>query len=384
MPFDLVNNHIYLSVRVNRSEPFTYVLDTGAGCSSVNRQRAEELHLKKRVWQLKVEGWSGWGEARLLRGVTFDLDGLKHSPRWVTALTLPGDWLNPMDGLLGYDLFKRFVVEIDFKACKIRLYEPHRYAYEGSGAILPIQLRHRVPYVQASVFGANETPIQGRFLIDSGCGDALSLGEPVVRTNRLIETAERVVRITSGGIGGAFPTLQGHVPKFQLGPYLLDRPTAEFLLHPMVAVDKQTGTIGVGLLKRFKVVFDYSRRRVILEPNADFAKPFELRWSGSVIKVANDGFHLWVSGAELVAHAPEFDTCRVDKIKKGSPADQAGLRVNDLVRTFDGQPVSALNLEQWMNFVGQAGRFCRVQLQRGQEQITTQLKLDWLCFWDRD
>jgi hypothetical protein len=383
IPFRLADDHIYVPVRVNQSEPLSFVLDTGASTSVVGLARTEELRLKQGFWKWKAGGWSGWVPARFLSGVSFDLAGHKYSPSLLISLPLPDDWWNPLDGVLGYDLFKRYVVEIDFPARKIRLYARKGYHYTGSGTALPMKLRRGYPLVEATVTGANGQLIRGQFEIDSGSGDVVALAEPLVRTNKLTETGGRVFRTVSWNIAGQFPTLYGHVPKFQWGPYTFEQPTARFMLHPMVADKGQAGIIGTGLLERFKVIFDYSRRRVILEPNADFGKPFPIRWHGEVLALSSEGFRLRISGAELIARAPDFMQFRVNKIRRGSPADQAGLRVGDVLSTIDGQPASAVNLGQWMNLVDQEGQTCLVELQRGQEKLTVQLKLEWLCFWDR-
>jgi len=40
------------------------------------------------------------------------------------------------------------------------------------------------------------------------------------------------------------------------------------------------GPIGNEILRRFKVTIDYSRQRMMLEPNAHFSDPFENDMSG--------------------------------------------------------------------------------------------------------
>ncbi len=383
LPFRLADDHIYLDVRVNQSRPLSFVLDTGSSTSVVSLPRAKELRLKQGFWKWKAGGWSGWVSARFLHEVTFKLGELEYRPHWLIVLPLPDDWWNPLDGIIGCDLFKRYVVEMDFQSHLVRLYQPKTYHYAGNGTVLPIKLRHGYPMIEGSVTGATGKPVRGWFEIDSGSGDVVALAESLVRTNKLTESGGRVLRTVSWNIAGQFPTLYGRIGKFQLGPYTLDHPTARFLVHRMVADKGQAGVIGTELLERFKVIFDYSRRHLILEPRDNFARPFPVRWRGEIMALSSEGLTLRVSGAELVARRPAFKQFRVEKIRQDSPADEAGLRVGDELIAIDGQPVTSTNLGQWMSLVDHEGQNCRVDLLRGGEKVNLQMKLEWLCFWDR-
>jgi hypothetical protein len=48
-----------------------------------------------------------------------------------------------VDGILGFDFFNRFVVEIDYEAQYLRLYNPEGYEYSGPGESIPISLGTR-------------------------------------------------------------------------------------------------------------------------------------------------------------------------------------------------------------------------------------------------
>src|SRR5262249_19137562 len=45
IPFRLVDNVVWLQVRVNNSRPLNFMLDTAAGTDAVNRRVADELNL---------------------------------------------------------------------------------------------------------------------------------------------------------------------------------------------------------------------------------------------------------------------------------------------------------------------------------------------------
>src|SRR5579862_326389 len=73
VPFELYHNRVYLPVRVNGSEPYTMILDTGAAETFVSKKVAEELRLT-RQGSAQVRG-NGEGVAHfpLAKNVNFSV-----------------------------------------------------------------------------------------------------------------------------------------------------------------------------------------------------------------------------------------------------------------------------------------------------------------------
>ena len=68
------------------------------------------------------------------------------------------------------------------------------------------------------------------------------------------------------GVGGGTRTRRGHHPPQFLGTIKLTKPAADFFLEGSPADPPLAGHIGWELLKDFRVIFDYQRKRMILEP----------------------------------------------------------------------------------------------------------------------
>ena len=85
------------------------------------------------------------------------------------------------------------------------------------------------------------------------------------------------------------------------------------------------GLLGGEILRRLKVTVDYSRSRIILEPNAQLDAPMEFD----------------MSGMSLAAVASDPSTYRVRTLIEQSPAADAGVAVGDLLMAIDGTPVRA-------------------------------------------
>ena len=51
----------------------------------------------------------------------------------------------PVAGILGADLFRRYVVVVDYGAKTLELYEPRDFAYQGHGEVVPLEFGFVTP-----------------------------------------------------------------------------------------------------------------------------------------------------------------------------------------------------------------------------------------------
>ena len=79
----------------------------------------------------------------------------------------------PLDGIIGYDLFDRYVVLIDYDAQVLRLYDSETYQYDAKGEISPISLKRKTPHFTGLLKVAGREAASREFLVDSGSGDAV-------------------------------------------------------------------------------------------------------------------------------------------------------------------------------------------------------------------
>jgi Aspartyl protease len=105
-----------LDVCIGGKGPFPFVLDSGAGESTIDAGLAHRLHLVSDGAAVQFAGVGCTGTARPVSSGSWSLDGLALAPQQFTAATLPqiGGKGEP-DGLLGSDVLSRFgAVRIDF------------------------------------------------------------------------------------------------------------------------------------------------------------------------------------------------------------------------------------------------------------------------------
>ena len=327
IPFVLNSNHIHIPVRIGEALPLNFILDSGAGGPVLDTEAAKDLGLKTIG---KLEG-RGVGEAtqevNLLTLPNVRLGDLVIDS--VSGATLSLRPLNkyegmPVEGIVGYDIFSRFVVKIDYESQKLTLYEPSGFEYKGKGESLPITLEGNHPHIKAMVDGKFE----GNFLIDCGARSSLALHTPFVQKHNLLEKTGKKIDVFSGiGIGGKVKGKVTRVKSIQIGRFKISAPLTTLASSEKgaFASEKIDGNIGGGILKRFTVIFDYPNNRMILEPNRNFAYEDNFDMAG-----------LWLT--------KENDTTTVDFVIEESPAAKSGIKEGDLVVKINGQPTKDLLL----------------------------------------
>lgn len=360
IPFELSGNNIFFQGRVNNSAPLWLSLDTGASSSLLNLRSVRTLGLRV-LRSSQATGAGGTVEAVTLSNVTFNINGARLEGAELQAVPLNSiedRTGRVMDGIVGAELFRRYVVEIDYADKVITLYEPATYEYRGPGENLPLTFSDNHPYVRAKVTLPGREPIAGEFVIDAGSNFAVILLKSFIESQQLTKSLPPTIPVVGRGVGGEIPLPVGRVPQFQLGRFTLSNLIAAFPSRGMFAREGAAGNIGGGILRRFKVIFDYSRQRMILEPNKHFPEPYEYE----------------MSGIALMSESPDFRNIKVLRILEGSPASEVGLKSDDLLVAIDGRPASEIGLHDVREMFKRARRVYRLEIKRGGESLLFKLE----------
>jgi hypothetical protein len=365
---DMQGGSVWLPVRVNGSGPLRFLLDSAAARSVVDRQTAEKLGLRIiELGQQVVGSAEAAVRAAASPNVEFDAGGARWtSHAGVVPLDVPSSSIGRRyDGVLGYDLMSAFVVEVDYAAGRMSLYDPEKYEYAGKGHILPIRLQQNAAYARMRLGVPGGEPIETEMMIDSGGPGMTVLAAPFVERHGLIAAARKLtpnlVEHPGVGVGGTNRRLVGRLPFLEIGPYRIERPLAGFSQAGSGAYARTdiAGTIGGSTLRRFKVIYDYKRQRVILEPNSHYADPPE----------AYD-----MSGLLLRARGSDLREFFVYKVIANSPASEAGIQEGDVFAAIDGKPLDG-ELSEVTRRLKQPGAKLSVSIERNGQRREFRLAL---------
>lgn len=187
--------------------------------------------------------------------------------------------------------------------------------------------------------------------------------KPFVKRHKLLGPQQRTITPPTPAIGsgGQSRLLIGRLNQVQLGGFVLESPVVQFSRDTTGVLADSTfggGIIGVGLLRRFRVIFDYARNQMILEPNQYFTEPFETTKSGLL----------------LVVHQDKGKVFRVCGISENSPATEADLRKGDLIIEINGKPAMEFTLEEVHEKLDEEGREYRLSVKRDEQIVQITLK----------
>ncbi|HET7504723.1 MAG TPA: aspartyl protease family protein [Kofleriaceae bacterium] len=326
--FDLINGQIFVDARVD-GQPVRMLLDTG-GANLVTRAAAARLGLK-------VEGemaMSGAGDHEVGFGFTHAKtlqvgDATLANPvLGVAALDgLSASQGEDIDGLIGYEMFSRVAVRIDYAACRLTLTAPSAFTPPAGATAVPFEIANHIPVVRGAIDG-----IAGRFWIDTGWRSSLTTMAKFTRDRALAARFHaRFETMTGWGVGGPLRTWPVRIREVTLGSVTVhDVVGGLFTGDKSVLTDPDAAAIiGTGILSRFVVTFDYAGRKMYLEPGA----------AGTRETFDRSGLYL--------IRAAGGHALRVAAVTAGGPAERAGVHVDDQITAIDGASIDTRRLSHW-------------------------------------
>ena len=261
IPYRMVGGKMIVDMTIN-GQVRSFIFDTG-GQMALTGELCEELNSPV-VESVKVTDVTG-KEVGLPRVVVSSLmtpdERINFSGAPAMKLSTPSPFeCFHADGLIGSDLFKDLIVEIDGKAKTITVTSAEKSSTVSLRKMLPFSGKGFMPIITLQA-GAGNSLVA---LFDTGCPSFLSL------KNRDYENlrSSGAFQVMSEGIGGGSIGVGGmteskisyrvDLPLLSVGPTKFKQVTAETATPPYTL-------LGVKLLEYGKVTIDYPRRRWYFE-----------------------------------------------------------------------------------------------------------------------
>jgi len=220
-PFEFRKGMIFVPVRLNGSKPLSFVLDSGSTRMIVERTLANSLGLKPNGQGSMQGAGAGRIPIEFVQNVDIGLPGLESTGYEFSTADLQPLQTSlgaSVDGILGYELFRRFVVTIDYESRTLTITQPKAFHTGESAQALPIELRGKWAFVKGELVLPGPVTLQDEFLIDSGSGDAVD--HPIVT-----KIQSRTPTQSGIGFGTAVQGATAQATSFRLGKYTVPNPT---------------------------------------------------------------------------------------------------------------------------------------------------------------
>ena len=370
IPFEKYNNLVVIPIVINGAISVKFILDTGVQYPILTEKTVSDLLELKYDRRIVIEspGEADSISALVVNNIGLTLPGGISSGVNQSILVLEKDLLElrkhlgaEIHGIIGYDIFNRFVVEINYNNNVLTLYEPETYKPKKYYKKVPLEIQKTKPYILANVKSVNNTRKEMRLMIDTGASHGLMLenqSEQEIIPDKTIDT------ILGRGLGGIIHGKLGRVAVFEWSNYELEDVIASFpsegAYSDIVEHHNRNGTIGGEVLSRFIPVFDYWKGMLYLRKSEAYQKEFE-----------HD-----MSGLDLLVEGTDLETVRVVHVRKGSPADLGGIMPNDLITSINGLKTSAVGFSIVTTLLrSKPGRKVSLKINRNGEIIKASIKL---------
>ena len=268
IPFEMQNFWILINVRLNGKGPFSMMLDSGGG-NVLSPSVAAEVGARETGWAPQRSSIPGLRDLRFARVDSVKIGGATLTDQDFIVGHIGNIFTR--DGMIGPELFERFVTTIDYASRQIILRSPGTSPYTQSdtaGEIsLPLRFDDTKPEIACKVAGVDASCIA-----DTGAGVALILSGPFVKSNSSVQPpwyAGAYGRVL--GSGGFSEVRYGPLGSFQIGPFTLTNVNTLFTTEGNGALDLYpSALVGNRIWRRFTVTFDFAHSALRLTPNAQF------------------------------------------------------------------------------------------------------------------
>lgn len=368
IPFTLINNLVIIPVTVNNTITLKFILDTGANNPILTEKVfGDVMGLKyDRQILIDVPGIADSITAYVASDVSLSLPQGVHG-RHFSILVLEEDYIElkknlgeEIYGIIGYEIFSRFVVEINYDSQEITLYDPARFKPRKKYHAFRISLENTKPYINSVITQKDMTDTM-KLMVDIGASHALLLdideSKVLTRPDSLLETS------LGHGLGGEIPGKIGRLSEFQMGYYEIENLLVSIpdpgAYSNSIKRGSRHGTIGGSLMKRLNPIFDYHNGYIYLKKGKYFREPFNYDMSGL-----------------RIAYLEDPDRIKVTAVADNSPAKEAGIEVGDIILSINGRNILDHRLsEVYGELRSRENKKIRIQLERNDQRMQFEFHL---------
>lgn len=394
LKFQLINNLIVIPLEVNGAK-LSFILDSGVSKPILFNLSAQDSIALNDVSEINIRGLGEGEPMQALKsdGNHFRIKNMVNEEQELYVVIDRNMNFSPMlgipiHGIIGYDLFKDFVVDINYSNRTLQFYNPQSYTPKTSNRskTFPLTVINNKPYLDGNVLIDGEDQVPVRLLVDTGSSDAVWLfPDPDIG----LEVPDKHYDDFLGkGLNGNIFGKRTKVNRIRIGEFSFDEAKAAFpdmrSFSALNELGNRNGSIGGEILRRFNIVFDYPGNSITLRKNSNFKEPFHYNMSGIELqhngvryiaeRIANSrgvvrseernfgDVQILIENRTRLSLVPEII---VSGIRAGSPAAEAGLQQGDVILAVNGKRIHQYKLQEVIKMLNEKeGKRVRVLIER--------------------
>ena len=403
--FQLIDNLIIIPVEINGVK-LSFLLDSGVSKPILfNIANIDTLQINN-VETIYLRGLGGGEPVEALKSqnnifrigdavnisqdiyVVFD-NSINFTPRLGIAV----------HGIVGFDLFRDFTVEINYSSKYLKLHRPETYVYKDCKKCEQFNLSfyNNKPYINGQVKIDSE-PVPVKLLVDTGSSDALWLFEEDSLGIKPLND-KYFMDFLGKGLSGSVYGKRSKVRTFGLKRFVLKNVNAAFPDSTSISYarrhEERNGSISGELLKRFNIIMDYKNARMVLKKNNNFNDEFHYDKSGITVeqggvrvvkeKAVPNSFDSFgrnnddniIVDFSNIYHYKLKPAYKIVELRKGSPAEKAGVMIDDIILSVNNKGTQNLTLQEVNEyFRDDDGKLVRIKVERNGVELRFQFRLE--------
>ncbi|MDU1891654.1 MAG: retropepsin-like aspartic protease [Dysgonomonas sp.] len=269
LPFTQDEESIILKIKLNDSNRvLSFLLDTGADGMAIRKALADSLNLNiSHTQNANIVG--GQTQVTISSGNTVHLSD---------SLTLKNQNMaifekvrSNCDGIIGLNLVKQYITNIDFDKQQISFYTFGNYKYQDEGKTISVSMPYNLILIPGNLNLTGKKTVTGNFLMDTGANYHLIGFSRFVRKNRLLLSGFKPESEGSTvSLGHATPVFNGKAHEFAIGDAIVlnDMPITLQASGSSESTRKDIpdGSIGIQLFSKYNFTIDLLRKEIHLAP----------------------------------------------------------------------------------------------------------------------
>jgi len=339
----------------NIPDTLNFILDTGSGGISLDSATCAYYGVKSNFSDTIVTGMGSAHKVKFAYNQDLHLPGLTinnldfHINNYEVLTSVYGE---KIDGIIGYSFFRRYLVKINFDSLHIEVFSPGDIKYPKTGTILRPAFT-TLPIQNLTI--KDKRKIDFNFYFDTGAGLCFLMSEAFAVDSAILLKKRKPIYTQAEGMGGRLQMQLTVIKSLQVGHYKFRNvPTYIFTDdYNVTSYPYVGGLLGNDLLRRFNLIVNYPQREIHLMPNTHFLEPFDYAYTGMAT--------YYLDGNIVV-----------EDIVPGSPADKAGLKVNDILIGVGNNFTN--NIMQYKTILQSANEKIKMIVSRNQKIIEIYIK----------
>ena len=393
--FELINNLMIVPVEVNGAK-LSFILDSGVSSPILFNLSNKDSIQVNNVSKITL---SGLGEGEPIEALKSknNIFKLGKATNFNQSLYVILDKdLNfstslgvAIHGIIGYEVFKDFIVDVNYTKTYIKLYNKKDFNKDklAKHQELPLTIYNKKAFIAGTILLEDNTDVPVKLLVDTGSSDALWLFHDPEKGVKLPN--KNYDDYLGKGLNGAIFGKRTKLKGVKIGDFLLKDAKAAFPFRESFSAIKnlgdRNGSLGGEVLKRFNMVFDYGNERIYLKKNSNFKTPFQYNFAGIALqhnglryiseRITNarglvqqedantfGNVQLLFDNQTRLSLVPEII---VSGIRAGSPAEASGLKEGDVILAVNGKRVHEYKLQEILSMINhKKGRKVKLLIER--------------------